>query len=54
MKYQQKFAASQSIEVECELDEVVPNVVNGYALVLTTKLFSVSSDGQRHCDLIQV
>ena len=54
MKYQQKIPASQSIEVECELDGVVPNVVNGYALVLTTKLFSVSSDGQRHCDLIQV
>ena len=50
--YQKHFTASQPIEVEFKFDEVVPNDINGYALVLTNKLVSISIDGQRHFDLI--
>ena len=49
---QKKFTASQPIKVEFKFDRVVPNDINGYALVLTNKLFSISSDGQRPFDLI--
>ena len=52
IRYQPKITNSQSIEVEFKVDGVVPNVINGYALVLTNKMESVSSDGQRHFDLI--
>ena len=52
IRYQKNYTASQPIKVEFNFDEVVPNNVNGYALVLTNKLFSISSDGQRHFDLI--
>ena len=51
---QQNFTAAQSIEVEFKFDAVVPNDLNGFALVLTNRLVSISSDGQRHFDLIQV
>ena len=51
-RYQQTFTASQPIKVEIKIDGVVPNDVNGYALLLTNKLVSVSSDGQKHFDLI--
>ena len=50
--YQKNYTASQPIKVEKKIDGVVPNIVNGYALVLTNKLVSISSDGQRHFDLI--
>ena len=52
IRYQKIFPASQPIKVEFKFDGVVPNDVNGYALVLTNKLVSISSDGQRHFDLI--
>ena len=52
IRYQQKFAASQPIKVEFGFDGVVPNDLNGYALVLANKLGSIGSDGQRHFDLI--
>ena len=52
IRYQKNFTNSQPIKVEFKLDGVVPNDINGYALVLTNKLVSVSSDGQRHFDLI--
>ena len=48
------FTASQPIEVEFKFDGVVSKDINGYALVLTNKLVSISSDGQRHVDLISV
>ena len=51
MRYQNNYTAFQPIKVEFKFDGVVPNNVNGYALVLT-KLVSISSDGQRHFDLI--
>ena len=52
IRYQKDFTNSQPIKVEFKFDGVVPNDINGYALVLTNKLISISSDGQRHFDLI--
>ena len=52
IRYQQHFIASQPIKVEFNFDGVVPNDINGYALVLTNKLVSISSDGQRYFDFI--
>ena len=52
IRYQKNYTASQPIKVEFKFDGVVPNNVNGYALVLTNRLVSISSDGQRHFDLI--
>ena len=54
IRYQKNFTNSQPIKVEFKFEGVVPNDINGYALVLTNKLVSISSDGQRHFDLIQV
>ena len=52
IRYQKNYTTSQSIKVEYKFDRLVPNNVNGFALVLTNKLVSLSSDGQRHFDLI--
>ena len=52
IRYRQIFTAPQPIKVEFKLGEVVPTDVNGYALLLTNKLVSIGSDGQRHFDLI--
>ena len=52
IRYQQSFTSSQPNKVKFIFDGVVPNDINGYALVLTNKLVSISSDGQRHFDLI--
>ena len=52
MRYQQNFTASQPVKVEFEFDGFVSNDIKGYALVLTNKLVSISSDGQRYVDLI--
>ena len=54
MRYQQNFTASQPIKVKFKFDGVVSNDVNGYALVLTKKLVSISTDGRCHFDLIYV
>ena len=54
IKYLQSLTALQPIELEFEFDGVVPNYVKGYTSVLTNKLVSVSSDGQREFDLIDV
>ena len=48
IRYQKNYTASQSIKVEFKFDGFVPNDVNGYALVLTNELVSISSDGQRN------
>ena len=48
IRYQQSFTASQPIKIEFKFDGVVPNDLNGYALVLTNKLVDISSDGQRY------
>ena len=44
IRYQKNFANSQSIKVEFKFDKIVPGNINGYALVLTNKLVSISSD----------
>ena len=51
VRYQKNFTNSQPIKVEFKFEGIVPNDINGYALVLTNKLVSVSSDGQRDFDL---
>ena len=50
-RYQKNLTNSQPIRVEYKFDGFVPKV-NGYALVFTNKLVSISSDGNRHFDLI--
>ena len=52
IRYLKKFESVQPIKVEVVIDGVVPAGIYGYALVLTNKLISISSDGQRHFDLI--
>ena len=52
IRYHKNYTASQPIKIEFKFDGLVPDNVNGYALVLTNKLISISSDGQRHFDLI--
>ena len=52
IRYQKDFTNSQPIKVEFKFDGIVANDINGYALVLTNKLVSISSDGQRHFDLV--
>ena len=53
IKFQQNFRASQPSKVKFKYAAVVPNDINGYALVLTKNLVSVSSDGQRHFELTE-
>ena len=51
IRYQKNYQSGQSVKVEFKLDKIVPAGVFGYALVLTNKLVSISSDGQRMFDL---
>ena len=48
IRYQKNFESGQSVKIEFKFDGVVPD---GYALVLTNKLVSISSYGQRMFDL---
>ena len=52
IRYQKDYQSGQSVKVEFKLDKIVPAGVYGYALVLTKRLVSISSDGQRMLDLI--
>ena len=52
ISYQKNFESSQPIKVEFKFDGVIPAGIYGYALVLTNRLVSISSDGQRMFDLI--
>ena len=52
IRYQKNFQISQPIKVEFKIDGVVPAGIYRYALVLTNRLISISSDGQRMFDLI--
>ena len=54
IRYQKKLERTQPKKVECKFLEDGPSRIYGYALVLTNKLVSISSDVQRHFDLIQV
>ena len=52
IRHLKNFTNSQPIKVYFKFDGIVPNDINGYALVLPNKLVSISSDGNRHFDLI--
>ena len=52
IRYQKNYAASQPNRVEFKFVGVIGNDINGYALVLTNKLVSISSDGHRNFGLI--
>ena len=52
MRWQQIFTAAQPVKLELKIDGALLNHVNGYVLVSTDKLVSVSGDLQRHFDLI--
>ena len=51
IRYQKNFESGQSVEVEFKFDGVIPAGIYGYALVLTNRLVSISSYGQRMFDL---
>ena len=51
IRYQKIFESAQPIKVEFKFDGVVPAGLFGYALVLTKRLISISSNGQRHFDI---
>ena len=51
IRYQKNFESSQPIKVDFKFHGVVPAGIYGYALVLTNKLISISSDGHRMFDL---
>ena len=52
IRYPKIFESGQSVKVEFKLDDVVPARIYGYALVLTNRVVSISSDGQRTFDLV--
>ena len=52
IRYQKDFQNSQPTKVEFKFSENIVGEIYGYALVLTNKKISISSDGQRHFDLI--
>ena len=52
IRYQKKFENAQPVKVEFKFSENVVAGIYGYALVLTNKLISISSDGQRMFDLV--
>ena len=51
IRYQKNFENGQPVKVDFRLDGVVPAGIYGYALVLTNRLASISSDGRRMSDL---
>ena len=52
IRYQKNFENAQPVKVEFRFSENIPAGIYGYALVLTNKLISISSDGQRTFDLV--
>ena len=50
---EKSFLAAQPIKAESEFDGVVAGDINVYALVLTIKIISLSSDEQHHIDPIR-
>ena len=51
IRYQKNLENSQPVKVEFKFSENIAAGIYGYALVLTTRLTSISSDGQRMFDL---
>ena len=52
IRYQKNLESAEPVKVEIKLSENIPAGIFGYALVLTNKSVSISSDGQRHLDLV--
>ena len=52
IRYQKNFENAQPVKVEFKFSENIPGGIYGYVLVLTNKLISISSDGQRMFDLV--
>ena len=52
IRYQKDYQSGQSVKIEFKFDKVVPAGIYGYALVLTNRLVSISSDGDRMLDLV--
>ena len=52
IRYQKNFENAQPVKVEFKFSENINAGIYGYALVLTNKLISISSDGQRMFDLV--
>ena len=51
IRYQKNFENSQPVKVEFKFSENIAAGIYGYALVLTNRLVSITSDGQRMFDL---
>ena len=51
IRYQKSFETGQSVKVEFKFAKVIPAGIYGYAVVLTNRLISISSEGQRMFDL---
>ena len=51
IRYQKYYESGQSVKVEIKFNGVIPVGIYGYALVLTNRLLSISSDGDRMFDL---
>ena len=50
IRYQKNFENAQPVKVKFEFSENIPAGIYGYALVLTNRLASITSDGQRMFD----
>ena len=51
IRYQKNFENAQPVKVEFRFSENIPAGIYGYALVLTNRIASITSDGQRMFDL---
>ena len=51
IRYQKNFENAQPVKVEFKFSENIDAGIYGYALVLTNRLISITSDGQRMFDL---
>ena len=54
IRYNQEFAAAHPLKVKLEFSKPVDAAVGltGYAFLLTYKVKSTNSDGERHSDLV--
>ena len=50
IRYQKNFEGGESVKVEFRFDGIIPGGKHGYALVVTNRLVSISSDDQRLID----
>ena len=52
IRYQKNFENAQPVKIEFKFSENIAAGIYGYALVLTNRLISITSDGQRMFDLV--